>query len=71
MATRKNLRLWSHFPANLRKQKTPPERGFVSVFTGGIREAHCVTSTAEVYAIGGDRAISPTVYRVIEYESAR
>jgi hypothetical protein len=56
---------------NLRKQKTPPERGFVSVFTGGIREAHCVTSTEEVYAIGGDRAISPTVYRIIEYETAR
>jgi type I toxin-antitoxin system toxin TisB len=71
MATRKNLRLWSHFPAKPQKTKNPAGARFCQWLAGGIREAHCVTSTAKVYAIGGDRAISPTVYRVIEYETAR
>ena len=41
----------------IRKQKTPPERGFYQGFAVGRRRTHCVTSTQKVYAIEDERAI--------------
>jgi len=71
MIHHKNLSCRSRFLAIPQKTKNPAGARFCQWFAGGIREAHCVTSTAKVYVIGGDRAISSTVYRINEYETAQ
>lgn len=52
---------------DIRKQKTPPKRGFYQGFAVGFRRTHCVTSTAKVYAIEDERAIYGTDFDVFEY----
>lgn len=46
-----------NFLGLIRKQKTPPKRGFYQGFAVGCRRTHCVTSTQKVYAIEHERAI--------------
>jgi hypothetical protein len=49
------------FYGQIRKQKTPPKRGFYQGFAVGRRRTHCVTSTQKVYAIEDERAIQARI----------
>lgn len=63
------MRQGSRFACRVMKTKTPPKRGFFTAFAAGDRNAHCVTSTHEVYAIARERAIYGTDFDAFEYGS--
>ncbi|MDU4563001.1 MAG: hypothetical protein E6Y57_19150, partial [Klebsiella oxytoca] len=68
-STRKNC---AEDHINLRRDKNKkPRRGevFCSVFYGWWPQAHCITSTKKVYAIGEEGAIFTTVFADLEYGS--
>ncbi|POT55743.1 hypothetical protein C3432_22200 [Citrobacter amalonaticus] len=45
----------------VRKQKTPPERGFDQRYAVGSHKTHCVMSTVKVYAFCEEHAISARI----------